>query len=53
MSDPRPLGGRTLTRPYLGLLTVVAVGLALIGWRFLAGLGPEPTLGLDPNRPKR
>ncbi len=44
MSDPRPLGGRTLTRPYLGLLTVVAVGLALIGWRFLAGLGPTTAL---------
>ncbi len=44
MSDPRPIGDRLLTRPYILLLVVVAVGMAMVAWRFLAGLGPTTAL---------
>jgi Ni/Fe-hydrogenase subunit HybB-like protein len=41
---PAPLGGRILTRPYLGLLGVLGLAFILIVWRFAAGLGATTAL---------
>lgn len=34
-----PVGGKILTRPFMTLAVVCAVGLAMLAWRFLVGLG--------------
>jgi Ni/Fe-hydrogenase subunit HybB-like protein len=41
---PHALGGRLLTRPYLGLLGLLGVAFLLIVWRFAAGLGATTAL---------
>jgi len=41
---PAPLGGRILTRPYLGLMGVLGLAFILIVWRFAAGLGATTAL---------
>ncbi|MEJ2538477.1 MAG: Ni/Fe-hydrogenase cytochrome b subunit [Gemmatimonadota bacterium] len=39
-----PLGGRIVTRPFVILATVFAVGMAVLVWRFLVGLGAPTAL---------
>lgn len=39
-SQAQPIGGTLLTRPFKVLLLVFAVSLAIIAWRFWAGIGP-------------
>ena len=46
---PAPLGGRILTLPYRFLLAVIALGVAMMAWRFVAGLGA--TTGLNDGYP--
>ncbi|MFW5739281.1 MAG: Ni/Fe-hydrogenase cytochrome b subunit [Myxococcota bacterium] len=41
---PRPVGGPLLTRPFLALIALVAIAVALVVWRFAAGLGPVTNL---------
>lgn len=36
---PQPVGGKLLTRPYLLLLAIAVVGLVMMAWRFISGLG--------------
>lgn len=36
---PSAVGGKILTRPYIAILAVAAVGLGLMLWRFIVGLG--------------
>ena len=40
----QPLGGRLLTRPYLGLMGVLGLAFLLIVWRFATGLGNTTAL---------
>jgi len=40
-----PVGGPILTRPFQVLLAILAIGLLLIAWRFVSGLGP--TTGMN------
>jgi Ni/Fe-hydrogenase subunit HybB-like protein len=42
--DARPLGGRLLTPGFMILLALSAVGIILILWRFVAGLGATTAL---------
>ena len=44
-----PLGGRIFTRGFNALLAVGAVGIAILIWRFLVGLGP--TTGMNDGYP--
>ena len=46
-----PVGGRTMDRLTLGLLMLFGIGLAMIVWRFIAGIGPVS--GLSPPSPNR
>lgn len=39
MSKHEALGGKVLTKPFLFFSAVAAVGLVLLGWRFVSGLG--------------
>lgn len=39
-----PLGGRIVTRPFMMLATVFAIGMAVLAWRFLVGLGGPTAL---------
>lgn len=39
-----PTGGRLLTRGYIVLLALGAMGLLIIGWRFIVGLGTATSL---------
>jgi Ni/Fe-hydrogenase subunit HybB-like protein len=43
-SDAQPIGGVLFTRAYKTLLAIGAIGIALIGWRFFAGLGASTAL---------
>lgn len=44
MHTAKPVGGTLLTKNYLVVLAFAAFGLALIVWRFFAGLGPTTAL---------
>jgi Ni/Fe-hydrogenase subunit HybB-like protein len=44
MTQPRPAGGRIITAWYKILLAFSALGIVLIIWRFLAGLGATTAL---------
>ncbi len=46
---PAPLGGKILTVPYRFLLAVIALGVAMMAWRFVAGLGA--TTGMNDGYP--
>lgn len=43
-AETAPMGGRLLTRPYLFLLVLVLVALALLAYRFVYGLGEATNL---------
>ena len=36
---PAPVGGKLWTKPFMALVFVGAVGVAMMVWRFVAGLG--------------
>ncbi len=39
-----PVGGPILTRPFVLLAILATVAMALVGWRFIVGLGPSTAL---------
>jgi Ni/Fe-hydrogenase subunit HybB-like protein len=43
-TQAQPVGGPLLTRGYMVLLTLAAIGIALMIWRFAAGLGATTAL---------
>jgi Ni/Fe-hydrogenase subunit HybB-like protein len=43
-TQPQPVGGKLLTRGYMFLLALGAIGILLILWRFFAGLGVSTAL---------
>ncbi len=43
-TQAQPIGGPLLTRGYMVLLTLAAIGIALMIWRFAAGLGATTAL---------
>jgi hypothetical protein len=40
----QPIGGTLLNRPYKVILALATLGIALIVWRFAAGLGATTAL---------